>query len=73
MGTPLPPQTMPLATPDDHIRVLETMAADFERCAGYLRTPHDTRYGQLLLKRAAAIRWLLAETAYGVDNGEIVI
>lgn len=62
-----------MTTPDEHIAVLVTMAEDFERCVGYLRDADASSYAKTLRARAAAIRWLLAETAYGVDPEEIVV
>jgi len=73
MATPLPPQA---PTPDQHIGELVTLAEHYEKAAAHFGRAgvesHPTTIRGLYERRAAAIRWILAVTAHGVDESEIV-
>jgi hypothetical protein len=59
-----------MTTPDDHLKTLDGLARVFELAVkNGRRAPNTTNVATLKLceERAAAIRWILAETAYGVD------
>lgn len=62
-----------MATPDEHIATLDGLARVFELV---VRTTRVTSVEQrdtvaLCQQRAAAIRWILAETAYPLIDGMV--
>lgn len=72
----MPDQATVAATPDDHLRVLVELAEHYEKAtAHFVRAGVEPMRGipAAYAKRAAAIRWILAETAYGVDPSEVVL
>jgi hypothetical protein len=63
-----------MRTPDQHVRELEMLAKYYESklslaLAGVSGPVMETRYR----RRAEAIRWILAETAYGCDVQELAV
>lgn len=65
-----------MTTPDDHLAVLRQLARDQESIALMFRRRSGDGHSVLAeqaSKRAAALRWLLEETAYGVDPSEVVV
>lgn len=59
-------------TPDDHIATLREMVRSFEASASWLNKQGPTAMGNCRARRAAAIRWLLEQNAYGVEATEVV-
>lgn len=63
-------------TPTEHVATLDKLAKHYEDAA-----KHFTRSGvgpetgivKLYRSRAAAIRWILAETAHGVDVQDLAV
>jgi hypothetical protein len=55
-----------MTTNDEHLAELLKLAAMYEKSADYFGT--HTHIGGLHARRAAAIRWLLAETAHPIEE-----
>lgn len=58
-------------TPDEHLDVLRKMLKDHEYMANAMFT-RQSRFSRLHGERADALRWILEETAYGVEANELV-
>jgi len=62
-------------TPDEHVKTLTELAEHYEKAnAHFLRNGAVPGRGitATYAKRAAAIRWVLALNAFGVDESEVV-
>lgn len=59
-------------TADEHLAVLRKMLDDHEYMAYTLFT-RSGRFHAVHQERAAALRWILEETAYGVAPGEVTV
>lgn len=60
-------------TPDDHLACLREMVRSFNASGKWLNNLGPTQLGNLKLKRAAAIAWLLEETAHGCDVKDLAV
>ena len=58
-------------TPDEHLTVLRDMLADHEHMATSIFV-RKGRFYTLHRDRAAALRWILDQNAYGVEPNEVV-
>lgn len=56
-------------TNDEHLDTLDQLATWYELSAKHFNRAAPTPIGQLHARRAAAIQWILAETAHGTDEG----
>ncbi len=55
-------------TPDDHLAELRELAREYEASAmSYAKFPASPRF----VRRAAALRWILDQNAYGVEPSEV--
>lgn len=64
-----------MTTPDEHLKTLDELARVFELAAKNGRRRPDLRHADtvaLCESRAAAIRWILAETAYPLTDEMVV-
>ena len=57
-------------TADEHLAVLRKMLDDHEFMATTLFV-RSGRFATVHRERAQALRWILEETAYGVEPGEV--
>ena len=68
-----PPLDLSTLTPDDHLASLREMVRSFEASAKWLNNLGPTMLGNHKARRAAAIRWILEETAHGVDVKDLAV
>ncbi|HXU02146.1 MAG TPA: hypothetical protein VN903_14350 [Polyangia bacterium] len=66
----------PELTPTEHVETLISLARHYEKAVEHFTRAGESPAGKistLYAKRAAAIRWILAETAHGVDVKELAV
>lgn len=63
-------------TPTEHVATLDHLAKHYEDAAKHFARSGvgpETGIVKLYRARAAAIRWILSETAHGVEPGELAV
>lgn len=64
-----------MSDPTTHVATLDQLAKHYEDAARHFDRSgaSDNRIAVLYRARAAAIRWILSETAHGVEPGELAV
>lgn len=64
---------MTAITPDEALLTLIELAELYERVSRVIGEARPSKFSALYVRRAAALRWVLAETAYGVDETTVLL